>query len=156
MEDFAKVVKNYDQIFDCVLNTFDKYSSTCRVTSRYVLYYTYSDIIVNSDKFRHIHVLFRHIQPNCDIFRTLCNFSIFRVLPYSESYHIQNPRYIQNSVRAYSRIFRIFRMLCNARILRTLSYSEFCHIQNFDVFTTRGIYRIMFIQAHSDIFKHIQ
>ena len=37
-------------------------------------------------KFRHIHTLFRYIQPDCDIFRTLCNSCIFRILEaYSES-----------------------------------------------------------------------
>ena len=77
-------------------------------------------IIVISNIFRHIHVLFRHIHPYCGISRTLyspCN---------SESWHIWNPRYIQNSVKVYSGVFR---MLCNACILKTLPYSELCHIQ---------------------------
>ena len=84
-------------------------------------------IIVNSDIFRHIQVLFRHIQPCCDIFRTLYNSCIFRNLSYSESWHIQNLSYIQNSIKAYSGIFR---MLCNARTLRMLSYSELWHVLN--------------------------
>ena len=46
---------------------------------------------------------------------------------YSEAWHIRNPRYIQNSVKAYSGIFRT---LCNTLIQRTLLYSELCHIQN--------------------------
>ena len=82
-------------------------------------------IIVYSDTFRHISVLFGHIQPYCDIFKTLCNSCIFRTLPYSESWHIKNPRYTQNSVKAYSGIFRT---LCNIHIFRT------CHIQNFLIF----------------------
>ena len=73
-------------------------------------------------KFRHIHIQFRH----CGIFRTMRNSCIFRNLPYSKSWHIQNPRYIQNSVSTYSSIFRT---LCNASALRILPYSEFGHIQ---------------------------
>ena len=68
--------------------------------------------------FRYIHVLLRHIQLYCGIFRTL---------PYSEYWHIQNPRYIQNSAKEHSGIFRT---LCNARILKTLPYSELWHIQD--------------------------
>ena len=39
-------------------------------------------IIVNSDIFRHIHILLRYIQPYWGIFRTLCNSCMFRTLPY--------------------------------------------------------------------------
>ena len=46
---------------------------------------------------------------------------------YSEVWHIRNPRYIQNSVKAYPGIFRT---LCNTLTRRTLLYSELCHIQN--------------------------
>ena len=77
-------------------------------------------IIVNSDTFRHIHLLFRRIQSFCGIFRTLCNFCIFRILLYSESWHMQNPRYVENSVKAYSGMFTT---LC-------IPYSEFWHIQD--------------------------
>ena len=91
------------QIFDRVLKMpLNKYSLTCRTLS----------IIENSDIFRYIHVLFRHIQPYCGIFRTLL---------YSDSWHIQSPRYIQNSVQEYPCIFRT---LCNDPILKTLPYSE--------------------------------
>ena len=74
-----------------------KYSLTYRVTSRYVLLYdtsysepcllyqTYKCIIVNSDIFRHIHVLFKHMQPYCHI---MCNSCIFRTQLNSESWHI--------------------------------------------------------------------
>ena len=90
-------------------------------------------IIENSDMFRHIHILFRHIQPYCGIFRTLYNFCIFRTPPYS--------RYIQNSVKVYSGIFR---MLSIAHILRTLPYRELCHIQNFSMFITRRLFNEFF------------
>ena len=43
-------------------------------------------LIINSDIFRHIHILFRDIQSYCDIIRTLFNSSLFRTLPRSESY----------------------------------------------------------------------
>ena len=41
-----------------------------KINVRYIL--RTQSIIVNSDIFRHIHVLFRHIQSYCCIFRTLC------------------------------------------------------------------------------------
>ena len=66
-------------------------------------------VILNSDIFRPIHVLFGHIQPYCGIFGTLRDSCIFTILAYL------NPGYIQNSVKAYSGIFRT---LCKARILR--------------------------------------
>ena len=97
-------------------------------------------IIVNSDIFSHIHILLRHFLPCHGICRTLCSSCIFRTLSYSESWHIYNPTYIQNSVKVYSGIFRI---LCNARMLSTLPYLELCHIQNFGIFLTRGIFRIL-------------
>ena len=60
---------------------------TPRVISRYILYEIYLELsfIVNSDIFRHIHVLFRHIQLHCDIFRTcmtICFFDIFLKILY--------------------------------------------------------------------------
>ena len=126
------------------------------MTTRYALYDTYSErcLLTEIQIFRHIYVLFRHIQAYCGISRALCNSYIFRILPYSESWHIQNPRYIQNSVKAYCGIFRT---LCYIRMLRTLSSSDLCHIQNFGIFRTRGVFRILFIghiQAYSDIFNN--
>ena len=66
----------------------NKYSVTCRVTSRYIVWYIFRtlSIIVNSDIITHMHVLFRYIQPHYGIFKTLFNSSIFRTLPYSESW----------------------------------------------------------------------
>ena len=78
-------------------------------------------------KFRHIHVLFRYIQPHCHVFRTMYNTCIFRNLPYSESWHTYNARYIQNSVKEYSDIFRT---LCNACIFRIMLYSKFWHSED--------------------------
>ena len=121
----------------------------------YTAGYMFPSIIVNSDIFRHIHVICRHIQPYYGIFRTLCNLhiqnpvifypkaraylelKIFRTLfRYSKHCHIQN------LVKTYSGIFRT---LCNARTLRSLPYSELCHIQNFRIFRAQGIFRILFI-----------
>ena len=50
-------------------------------------------VIKNSDIFRHIHVLFRHIQPYC---RVILNHVVSYLQPcvtlaYSEPGHIQNP-----------------------------------------------------------------
>ena len=71
-----------------------------------------------------------------------CVTCIFRILPYSESWHILNLRYIRNSVKAYSDIFRT---LCNARISKTLTYSELGHIQNFSIFRTPDIQNTVYI-----------
>ena len=86
-------------------------------------------IMENSDIIRHIHVMLRHIQIYHSIFRTLCNSCSFRTLPYSESWHIENSRYIQNSVKVYSK-----------RCV-TLAYWASWHIQNFGIFMTRGIFK---------------
>ena len=80
------------------------------------------------------------------IFRILCNFYIFRTLPYLKFQHMQKLRYIQNSVKAYSGISRV---LCNASILRTLSYLQLCYFQNFDVFRTQAY-------SKSCLSRHIQ
>ena len=76
------------------------------------------------------------------------NSCIFRTLPYLKSWYIQHLRYIQNSVKEYSDIFRT---VCNAHILRTLSYSKFCHIQSCGIFSIGGLFKILYIQAHSGI-----
>ena len=96
--------------------------------------------------FRRIYdLLLRHIQPYCGMFRTLYNSYIFRTLSYLESWHVQNLRYIHNSVKAYCDIFRT---LCNAGILlRTLPYSEFWHIQD-----PKHIQNPVYIST----FRHIQ
>ena len=100
-------------------------------------------------KFRHVQAysrLLRHIQPYCGIFKTLRNSCIFRTLPYSETWHIQNTRYIHNSLKLCSGIFRT---LCNARILTP------CHVQNFAIFR---ILAYLGPEAYSEycLFKHIQ
>ena len=104
IEDAAKIVKSYNYFFKAlycrsltglwICPSLNRYSSTCRVTLCYVLYETFRTlrIIINSDILRHIYILFRHIQPYCDIFRMLCNSS---TLVYSELcqeifWHIQN------------------------------------------------------------------
>ena len=132
------------------------------MTWRYVFYQTYQNpaifralyIILSSDIFKLICVLFRHIQPYCGIFKTQRISCIFRTLPCSESLHIQNPRYIQNSIKKHSSIFRRLR---NARILKTLPYSELCHIQNLaysglEAYSESCLYR--YIQTYSGIFKN--
>ena len=61
---------------------------------------------------------FRHIQPYCGIFTTLCNSCIFKILSYFEP-------------KVYSELCQgLFRTLCNTRILRTLPYSEFWHLED--------------------------
>ena len=95
---FVEIVKNYNYFSKALhLRSFtgfwislslNKYSLTWRVTSSYVLSDTHSDTFINSDIFRYICVLFRHIQPHCGIFRNLCDSCIFRNLPYSESWDI--------------------------------------------------------------------
>ena len=93
IEFFAKIVRKH-HYFSKVIHhrsltefwiglSLNKYWLTCEVTSRYVLYDIYS---VNSNIFRHIHILLRYIEPYCGIFRTLCT-----TLAHSESCHIQSP-----------------------------------------------------------------
>ena len=86
-------------------------------------------IIVYSDILRHIHILFRHIQGYCGIFRTLCN-----SIAYSETCLVQNsgtlttryifrnlPRHIlpyseRCVMLAYSKNFAIFRIFACLRL----------------------------------------
>ena len=95
-------------------------------------------IIVYSDIITHMHVLFRYIQPHYGIFKTMFNSNIFRTLAYSESW--QNPRYVQNLVKAYTGLFKT---LCSAFILRTLPFWKLSHIKNFGIFND---YRHIHIQ----------
>ena len=71
---------------------------------------------MTSDIFRHIHTLFRYIQPFCDIYRTLYNSCIFRTLSYLKP-------------KIYSELCQVIlwhiRMLCNGHILRNVPYSEY-------------------------------
>ena len=118
--------------------SLNKYSLTCRVTSRYALYDTYSEpsLLLYIHTFRHIHVIFRHFQSYCGIFRTLCNSCISRPC------HIQNPGTFrtQDIFRTLSR-----HVLVYWERYVTLAYWEPFHIQNFGIFRTQGIFRILFI-----------
>ena len=162
IEFFAKTVKSYNYfskaahlrsltrfwiLIHLSINTHELDPTLC------IVWDISSTLSLSSDIFRYIHVLFRHMQPYCGIFRTICKSYIPRTQAYSESWHIWKPRYIQGSVKAFSGIFRT---LCNVGKLRTLPCSELCHIQNVGLFTTRGIFRILFILAHSGIFRHIK
>ena len=104
-------------------------------------------------KFRHWCIL-RHIQPYCGIFRTLCNSCIFRTMPYSKSWHIEN----EETFRTLSRHILSFRTLCNVHILRTLRYSTICCIQNFGAYLGHNTYLesclYRQIQEYSGIFDN--
>ena len=124
----------------------DSCSSVCTVTLCYELHQAHSE-------FWHIqHSVFsgicRHIQSYSAFLRHISRslrhyWGIFGLIQHpAQLLHIQNLRYIQNSVKAY---FNIPRTLCNVRILRTRPYLEFCYIQNFGILRTRCI----FIQAYS-------
>ena len=132
MDCFAKIVKSYNHsskslYLRCLTGlwihpSLNKYSLTCKVTSCYVLYETYLEffsIIVNSNIFRHIHVLFRHIQAYCFIFRTLhnsCPLAYWEPLSYAEFSHIWS------SIKRYSNIFRTLSSFYieNLALFRTL------------------------------------
>ena len=102
-------------------------------------------------KFRHIYVYSRPIQTYSVTLSYIQNpVQLFRILPYSESWYIQNLRYIQNYVKTYSGLFRT---LCNTHILRTLPYSVLCRI-HFDIFKIRCVFRNLFIYACSAIFNN--
>ena len=131
----ARKVKNYNYFSEALHRrsltgfwiqlSLNKYLLT--VTSRYVLYKTYSELLVveNSGIFRSIHVLFRHTQSYLGIFRTLCKSWN------SESYHIQNPGIFrtQDIFKTLSRHILAYSERCVM-----LAYWEPCHIQNFDMF----------------------
>ena len=89
-------------------SSLNEYSLTCRVTPSYVLYDTYGNSVCYY-KFRHIQLYSRPIQTYSAILRRIQNplQSLYiQTFPYSESWHIWNLRYIQNSVKPYSGIFR--------------------------------------------------
>ena len=106
-------------------------------------------VITNSDIFRHIHVLFRHIQPYCGIFRTLCNPC---PLVYSELCHIQNPGifWTQDIFRTLSRHILAYSECCI-----TFSYQEHCHTQNLTLFKILA-YLGPKKYSESCLFRHIQ
>ena len=82
--------------------------------------------------FTHIPVYSRIFRNYSGIFYILCNFGIFRALVYSESWHIQYQKHIQNPViskpMAYS---------------EPETYPESWVIQNPGIFRTRGILRTL-------------
>ena len=157
MEFFAKIFKDYYYFSKAlhlrsltefwICSSLNKYSSTCRVTFHYVcMMHIQNPIIVNSDTFRHIHILLWHIQPYCGVFRTLCNSYIFRTLSFR--------------ILAYLRAQDIFRTLSR----HILAYSECCatfaywepfHIQNFTIFR---ILAYLGPEAYSEscLYRHIQ
>ena len=115
MDCFVKIVKIYKYFSKmlCLLSltgfwirpSLSKYSWTCRVTSRYVLYehiqnygiFRNISIIVNLDTFSHIPILFKHIQP----YYRIQNFAIFRVLACLEPATYSEPC-LFNHIQAYS------------------------------------------------------
>ena len=111
-------------------------------------------IIVNSDIFNHIHALFRHIQPYCGIFRTLCNSCIFKTLSYSKSWQFIT----QDVFRTLSRHILIYSKRCV-----TLAYWDPYYIQNVALFRILAYLGpeaysksclFMHIQAYSGIFNN--
>ena len=89
---------------------------------------------VHNCKFRYLQAYACPLQTYCGIFRIMCNSCIFRILTYLE------PRYIQNSVKAYSE-----------RCV-TLAYSEPCRIQNFGI--GPEAYSESCLCGHSGIFNN--
>ena len=59
----------------------------------------FRNILSYSRIFRHIRAYSVIFRNSTGIFKTLCNPRIFKTLVYSEDWHIQNPRHIQNPVR---------------------------------------------------------
>ena len=82
-------------------------------------------IIVNSNILRHVHVLFRHIQPYCGILEP------YVTLVYWEYYHIQNLGIIrtQDIFRTrWRRILEYLEYCVTPAYWKTLPYSELWHI----------------------------
>ena len=143
MEFFAKIVKSYNYFFKAVrlrpLTQFwiwlslNKYSLTCRVTSRYELYdtnqnplyyqkWTYSGIFTSSlDIFSHIVAYFE----SCVTFA------------YSKArhWHIENHILSPGTLRTQD-IFRTLsrHILAYSECCARLAIWEPCHIQNFAIF----------------------
>ena len=119
-ECFGKTVESYNYFCKALYLTsltgfwigpsLNKYSLTCRVIWRYVLYEMYSEscLLLSIHIYSGIFMSYSDIQSYCGIFRTLCNSCIsttlpqseFRTLPFSELCHIGPEgifRYIQCS-----------------------------------------------------------
>ena len=84
-------------------------------------------------KFRHIQAYSRPMQTySVILWHSQCNSCVFKILPYSESWHIQNPRYIQN-----------------------MAYPEYgSYIQSSCIFRTIRILIIFIFQEYSGIFNN--
>ena len=129
MECFEKIVKSYNYFSGLwIRSSLNKYSLTCRMTSRYVLYLTYTEpcrtlSIVNSDIFRRITSYLDILSHVVKYLETCLTFT------YLEPCHFQDPGMfrIRDIFRTLS-YFGIFGTLCNARMLTTLPYLELCHI----------------------------
>ena len=118
------------------------------MSSHYVLHDTYSEpyLSMKIQTFRHIHVLFRPIQPYGGIFKTLCSSWIFRTLPYSESWHKYIFRTLSKHILAYS-------VGCV-----TLAFWKNCFIQNFAIFRISALGNSRHIQnpVYLGTFRHVQ
>ena len=75
--------------------------------------------------FMHNQAYPRIIQVYSGIFRTLCDPGILKTVVYSEPWHIQNQKHIQNP-----------------GMFTTLVYSEPMYIQNAGIFKIRGIFEL--------------
>ena len=145
MESFAKIVKSYNYFPKVLYLTslkgfwvrlfLNKYSLTVAWTRTMYcmrhfrnpdIFRTLSFIII-SEISRHIHVLFRYIQPYFDIFRTKCNSWILRT---------------QDIFRTLSRY-----ILVNSDHCLTLIYRELCHNQKFAMFRSL---EYLWLEAYSE------
>ena len=123
--------------------SLNKYSLNCRKPHP-LCCMRHTQNLVSYHEFRHIQAYLCPIQTSSVILLHIqnpCNSNTFRPLPYSESWHVWNTRYIQNSVKAYSSILR---MLCNSCILITLPYLELCHIQAYSIMIVKLILAYFF------------
>ena len=94
---FAKTVKNYNYFYKVRLLRSSTGFWIYLSLNKYPLpQWSYASCMINIENPIYYCKL-RHIQPYISTFRTL---------PYLESCHILNPRYIQNSAKAYSSILR--------------------------------------------------
>ena len=86
---------------------------------------SFRQIQAHSNIFWHIQTYSGIFQIHSDIFRTLCNPDIFRAFVFSEIWHVQNQKHIQNPVTLGTRAYSELSYIQSTGVFRTQPYSEF-------------------------------
>ena len=141
MEFFAKIVKHYIYFSKALdlRSLIEFWISNLSVSTHYLLEWPRTIILHDtySNIFRHIHALFRHIQPYCAYLEPCV------ILAYSEPFHIQNPGILRNQD-----IFRTLSRYILAYSVGgvTLEFWKTCFIQNYAIFRVSALRNSRHIQ----------